>query len=74
MDANHFTSLHCGSTSGSMVPITPYEIWQLNKYGNFIKEKSDYECMDYTWLERKAALQPENTNEDPSDRDSSEIF
>lgn len=71
MDANHFTSLHCRTITGSVVPITPYEKWQQNKYGNFIKETSDYECMDYTWLERKADLQPENTNENPSDRDSS---
>ena len=74
MDNNHFTSLLSRATSRSMVPITPYEKWQQNKYGNFIKETSDYECMDNTWLERKAALQPQNTNEDPCDRDSSQIF
>ena len=74
MDANHFTSLSSRTITRSMVPITPYEKWQQNKYGNFIKETSDYECMDNTWLERKAALQPENSNEDPCGRDSSQIF
>lgn len=74
MGNNNFTSLLSRTDTGSVLPITPYEVWQLNKYGNFIKEKSDYECMDNTWLERKAALQSENTNEDPSNQCSSSIF
>ena len=27
------------TTSGSVLPVTPYEIWQYEKYGNFYKEK-----------------------------------
>lgn len=25
-------------TPGSVLPVTPYEIWQLERYGNFISE------------------------------------
>jgi hypothetical protein len=27
------------TTPGSILPLTPYERWQLEKYGNFISEK-----------------------------------
>jgi len=28
------------TTPGSMVPITPYEIWQMERFGNFIRESN----------------------------------
>jgi hypothetical protein len=28
------------STPGSVLPLTPYEIWQMERYGNFISESN----------------------------------
>jgi hypothetical protein len=36
---NYRNALGSWSTSRSILPITPYEIWQYEKYGNFYKEK-----------------------------------
>jgi hypothetical protein len=27
-------------TPGSVLPVTPYEIWQMERYGNFISESN----------------------------------
>ena len=27
-------------TPGSILPVTPYEIWQMERYGNFIRESN----------------------------------
>ena len=35
----YYDALGSRSTSGSVLPVTPYEIWQYEKYGNFYKEK-----------------------------------
>ena len=35
----YYDALDSWSDSGSILPITPYEIWQYEKYGNFYKEK-----------------------------------
>jgi hypothetical protein len=35
----YYDALDSWSTSRSILPITPYEIWQYEKYGNFYKEK-----------------------------------
>jgi hypothetical protein len=38
---NHsHNALHCRTTPGSVLPVTPYEIWQLERYGNFISESN----------------------------------
>lgn len=38
---NHSNNaLDSRSTPGSMVPVTPYEIWQMERYGNFIRESN----------------------------------
>jgi len=38
---NHsHNALHSRPTTGSMVPVTPYEIWQSERYGNFISESN----------------------------------
>jgi hypothetical protein len=38
---NHFNNaLHCRPTPGSVLPVTPYEIWQSERYGNFISESN----------------------------------
>ena len=35
----YYDALDSWSTTRSVLPITPYEIWQYEKYGNFYKEK-----------------------------------
>ncbi len=35
----YYDALDSWSTSGPVLPVTPYEIWQYEKYGNFYKEK-----------------------------------
>jgi len=35
----YYDALDSRSDSRSILPITPYEIWQYEKYGNFYKEK-----------------------------------
>jgi hypothetical protein len=38
---NHSNNaLHCRTTPGSVLPVTPYEIWQSERYGNFISESN----------------------------------
>jgi hypothetical protein len=38
---NHsHNALHSRPTSGSVLPVTPYEIWQSERYGNFISESN----------------------------------
>jgi hypothetical protein len=38
---NHsHNALHCRTNPRSMVPVTPYEIWQMERYGNFISESN----------------------------------
>jgi hypothetical protein len=38
---NHsHNALHCRPTPGSVLPVTPYEIWQSERYGNFISESN----------------------------------
>lgn len=39
MGFNYNDALYSRTTSGSVLPVTPYEIWQYEKYGNFYKEK-----------------------------------
>lgn len=39
MGNNFNITLGSRPTPGSVLPVTPYEIWQLEKYGNFYKEK-----------------------------------
>jgi hypothetical protein len=35
----YYDALDSWSDPRSILPITPYEIWQYEKYGNFYKEK-----------------------------------
>lgn len=35
----YYDALGSWPITGSVLPVTPYEIWQLEKYGNFYKEK-----------------------------------
>ena len=35
----YYDALDSWSTTRSVLPVTPYEIWQHEKYGNFYKEK-----------------------------------
>jgi hypothetical protein len=38
---NHsHNALHSWATPGSVLPVTPYEIWQSERYGNFISESN----------------------------------
>jgi hypothetical protein len=38
---NHsHNALHRWSTPGSVLPVTPYETWQMERYGNFISESN----------------------------------
>jgi hypothetical protein len=38
---NHsHNALHCRPTPGPVLPVTPYEIWQIERYGNFISESN----------------------------------
>lgn len=46
MDNNIDTSLHSRTTSRSLLSLTPYETWQLNKYGNYYKEREQEEIED----------------------------
>jgi hypothetical protein len=39
MGSNINSIMDSRTTSGSVLPLTPYEIWQYEKYGNFYKEK-----------------------------------
>jgi hypothetical protein len=39
MGSNINSIMDSRTTSGSVLPVTPYEIWQYEKYGNFYKEK-----------------------------------
>jgi len=39
MGSNINSIMGSRTTSGSVLPVTPYEIWQYEKYGNFYKEK-----------------------------------
>jgi hypothetical protein len=45
MGRNFDNALDRWTTPGSILPITPYELWQMERFGNFIPEKSneDYE-------------------------------
>jgi hypothetical protein len=40
MGHHHHITLHCRSTPGSILPVTPYETWQMERYGNFISESN----------------------------------
>ena len=35
----YYDAMDSRTASGSVLPVTPYEIWQYEKYGNFYKEK-----------------------------------
>lgn len=38
---NHFNNaLHSRPTPRSVLPVTPYEIWQMERFGNFIRESN----------------------------------
>lgn len=38
---HHFNSfVDRRANSRSMVPVTPYEMWQMERYGNFIRESN----------------------------------
>jgi hypothetical protein len=39
MGFNPNYALGSRTTTGRVLPLTPYEIWQYEKYGNFYKEK-----------------------------------
>lgn len=39
MDAYFNPIMDSRATSGPVLPVTAYEIWQYEKYGNFYKEK-----------------------------------
>jgi len=38
MGSNINSIVDSRSTPGSVLPVTPYEIWQMERYGNFISE------------------------------------
>ena len=40
MGHHSHNALHCRTTPGSVLPVTPYEIWQMERYGNFISESN----------------------------------
>lgn len=40
MGHHHHIALHCRTNPGSILPVTPYEIWQMERYGNFISESN----------------------------------
>ena len=38
---NHYhNALDRRTTPGSVLPVTPYEIWQMERFGNFIRESN----------------------------------
>jgi hypothetical protein len=44
-------------TSGSVLPVTPYEIWQMERYGNFISESnSTPQDPGKTWFENQIEI------------------
>jgi len=40
MGSNSHNALDRWTTPGSVLPVTPYEIWQMERYGNFISESN----------------------------------
>jgi hypothetical protein len=40
MDVYFNPFVDCRPTPGSVLPVTPYEIWQSERYGNFISESN----------------------------------
>lgn len=40
MGRNSNNALDRRPTPGSILPVTPYEIWQMERYGNFISESN----------------------------------
>jgi uncharacterized protein YqjF (DUF2071 family) len=48
-------------TPGSMVSLTPYELWQLERYGNFISESESIDPQPgKTWLENQIEIDEYN--------------
>jgi len=44
-------------TPGSVLPVTPYEIWQMERYGNFISESnSTPQDPGKTWFENQIEI------------------
>jgi hypothetical protein len=55
---NHYhNALHCRTNPGSMVPVTPYEIWQMERFGNFISESNPVPHeLEKTWFENQIEI------------------
>jgi hypothetical protein len=55
---NHsHNALHSRPTPGSVFPVTPYEIWQMERYGNFISESnSTPQDPGKTWFENQIEI------------------
>lgn len=57
MGNNNYSFVDCRPNPRSMVPITPYELWQLEHYGNFVLEfnQNDIEP-GKTWFENQIEI------------------
>lgn len=57
MGRNSHNALDRWTTPGSVLPVTPYEIWQMERYGNFISEtNSTPQDPGKTWFENQIEI------------------
>lgn len=55
---NHsHNALDSRPTPGSILPVTPYEIWQMERLGNFIRESNPVPHEpEKTWFEKQIEI------------------
>ena len=56
MGRNLDNALDRWTTPGSILPLTPFEQWQFERYGNFIPERPEIETNETTYFERQIEL------------------
>ncbi len=56
MGRNFDNALDRWTTPGSILPITPYELWQMERFGNFIPERPIIETNEKTQIEKQIEL------------------
>jgi hypothetical protein len=57
MGRNFDNALDRWTNPGSILPLTPYEIWQMERYGNFVFESNPVPHEpEKTWFENKIEI------------------
>ena len=57
MDVHFNSFMDRRPTPGSILPVTPYEIWQMERFGNFIRESNSVPHEpEKTWFEKQIEI------------------